>query len=108
MRLDAKRRTVANLLFGWESATCKPDDVFLNVDEQFGGFPLAQRALRRRVRPVLQADGGGQGKVATTSPAAREQRTSGSVRVTLAETDATGATTVACDSETIPWSAVTG
>ena len=41
VRLDAKRRAVADMLFNWESATCKPEDVYLNTDEDFSGFPLA-------------------------------------------------------------------
>ena len=41
VRLDARRRKVADLLFGWESSTCKPDDIYLNADESFGDFPLA-------------------------------------------------------------------
>ena len=52
VRLDAKRRTVADMLFNWESATCKPDDVYLNVNEGFAAS-RSRRALRRRVRPVL-------------------------------------------------------
>ena len=109
VRLDAKRRKVANLLFGWDSSTCKPDDVFLSVNEQFGGFPLGGGRFGDAFDQFYAPDGGGEGKASydiTGRVAAK--RASGSLRVTLAEKDPAGATTVACDSGTVPWSAVTG
>ena len=109
VRLDAKHRKVANLLFGWDSSTCKPDDVFLSVNEQFGGFPISGGRFGDAFDQFYSPDGGGEGKFSydlTGRVAAK--RASGSLRVTLAERDPAGATTVACDSGTVPWSAVTG
>ena len=109
VRLDAKRRRVANLLFGWDSTICKPDDVFLSVNEQFGNFPLSGGRFGDAFDQFYKPDGGGEGKVSydiTGRVAAK--RASGSLRVNLTETDPAGTVTVACDSETISWSAATG
>jgi hypothetical protein len=109
VRLDAKGRKVANLLFGWNSTTCKPDDVFLSVNEQFGNFPLSGGRFGDAFDQFYKPDGGGEGKVSyDITGRVASKRASGSLRVTLAETDPAGTTTVACDSETISWSAVTG
>ena len=109
LRLDAKRRKVANLLFGWDTTTCKPDDVFASVNEQFGNFPLSGGRFGDAFDQFYKPDGGGEGKVSyDITGRVASKRASGSLRVTFAETDPAGTTTVACDSETIPWSAVTG
>ena len=109
VRLDAKRRKVADLLFGWDSTTCKPDDVFLSVNEQFSDFPLSGGRFGNAFDQFYKPDGGGEGKVAyDITGRVTRKRASGSLRVNLTETDAAGTVTVACDSESIPWSAVTG
>ena len=109
VRLDARRRKVANLLLGWESSTCKPDDAYFNVDESFGGFPLGGGHFGDAFAQVFTPDGGGEGKVDydITGRVART-RASGTVRVNLTETDPAGAVTVACDSGIVPWEAVSG
>ena len=109
VRVDAKRRNVADLLFGWESGTCKPDDVFLSVNERFGDFPLANGRFGDAFNTTYAPDEGGEGKVAydITGRVART-RASGSFRVGLTETDPAGTLTTACDSGSVSWSAVTG
>jgi hypothetical protein len=109
VRVDAKRRAVTNLLFGWESSTCKPEDVFLSVSEDFGDFPLGQGHFGDAFNMTYTPDGGGEGKLAydITGRVART-RASGSFRVGLTETDAAGAVTAACDSGSVSWDAVTG
>lgn len=109
VRLDAKRRTVADLLYNWESATCKPDDVYINANEDFSSFPLANGRFGDAFDQSYTPDGGGEGKASydITGRIART-RASGSVRVNVTETDPAGAVTLACDSGTIPWEAVTG
>jgi hypothetical protein len=109
VRLDAKRRAVADLLYNWESATCKPDDVYINANEVFSGFPLASGRFGDAFDQSYTPDGGGEGKVSydITGRVART-RASGSVRVNVTETDPAGAVTMACDSGTIPWEAVSG
>ena len=109
VRLDARRRNVADLLFGWESSTCKPDDIYLNVDESFGGFPLGGGRFGEAFNAGYTPDEGGEGKVAydITGRVART-RANGTVRVNLTETDPAGAVTVACDSGIVPWEAVSG
>jgi len=109
VRLDAKRRAVADLLYNWESATCKPDDVYLNANEDFSSFPLQSGRFGDAFDQTYTPDGGGEGKAAydITGRVART-RTSGSVRVNVTETDPAGAVTMACDSGTVPWEAVSG
>jgi len=109
VRLDAKRRAVADLLYNWESATCKPDDVYLNANEDFSSFPLQSGRFGDAFDQTYTPDGGGEGKASydITGRVART-RASGSVRVNVTETDPAGAVTMACDSGTVPWEAVSG
>jgi hypothetical protein len=109
VRLDAKRRTVADLLFGWTSGTCKPDGLFISADERFKTFPIGGGRFGDAFDQFYTPDGGGEGK-ATYDITGRvaKTRASGSLRVTVTETDAAGATTGACDSGSVSWSAVSG
>ena len=109
VRVDAKRRKVADMLFGWQSGTCKPDDVFLFVNESFSDFPLGSGRFGDAFNMTYTPDEGGSGKVAydLTGRVART-RASGTFRVGLTETDAAGNITTACDSGSVSWSAVTG
>jgi hypothetical protein len=109
VRLDAKRRTVADLLFGWESGTCRPDDLSISVDERFGGFPLQGGHFGDAFDQQFDPGDGGQGKVSyDITGRVAKTRASGSLHVNVVQTDATGATTAACDSGAVSWSAVTG
>jgi hypothetical protein len=109
VRLDAKRRKVANLLFGWESSTCTPEDVYINADEGFSDFPLSGGRFGDAFDMGYTPDEGGEGKVSfdITGRVART-RASGSLRVNLTETDPAGTVTTACDSGIVPWDAVSG
>jgi len=108
-RLDAKRRIVGDLLFGWSSETCKPDDVSLSVDDRFSKLPLSDGHFGRAFDLFYSPDGGGEGKVGyDIAGRIAGKRTSGTLRVNLTETDPSGAVTTACDSGSIAWSAVTG
>jgi hypothetical protein len=109
VRVDAKRRKVSDLMFGWQSGTCKPDDVFLSVNEDFSDFPLGSGRFGDAFNTSYTPGEGGSGKVAydITGRVART-RASGSFRVGLTETDAAGNVTTACDSGSVSWSAVTG
>jgi len=109
VRVDAKRRKVADLLFGWQSGTCKPDSVFLSVNESFSNFPLGAGRFGDAFNMTYAPEEGGEGKVAydITGRVART-RASGSFRVGLTETDPAGTVTTACDSGSVSWSAVTG
>jgi hypothetical protein len=109
LRLDARRRTVADLLFGWESSTCTPDDLYVNADESLRGFRLGGGRFGDAFDMAYTPDGGGEGKAAfdITGRVART-RASGTLRVNLTETDAGGAVTGACDSGAVPWEAITG
>jgi len=109
LRLDARRKSVANLLFGWESSTCKPEDLYINANESFSGFPLGSGRFGDAFNETYAPDSGGEGKVAydVTGRVARA-RASGTVRINVTETDASGAVTGACDSGTVSWEAVSG
>lgn len=109
VRVDAKRRSVTNLLFGWESSTCKPETAYLNVDEDFSNFPLGQGHFGDAFDMTYTPDSGGEGKVAydITGRVART-RASGTFRVGLTETDPAGTVTTTCDSGSVSWDAVTG
>jgi hypothetical protein len=108
-RVDAKRRTVADLLIGWSSETCKPDDVFLSIDDRFSKLPLSSGHFGGAFDQFYSPDGGGDGKVAyDIAGRIAGKRTSGTLRVNLTETDPSGTVTTACDSGSIAWSAVTG
>ena len=109
VRVDAKRRKVSDLMFGWQSGTCKPDSVFLSVNEDFSDFPLSSGRFGDAFNMTYTPDEGGEGKVAydITGRVART-RASGTFRVNLTETDPAGNVTTACDSGSVSWSAVTG
>ena len=84
--------------------------MYLNVDEE---LLRASRSPSGRFGDAFDQtytpDGGGEGKVSydITGRVART-RASGSVRVNVTETDPAGAVTMACDSGTVPWEAVSG
>jgi hypothetical protein len=109
VRLDAKRRTVDDLLIGWESATCKPDTLFVSASETFGGFPLSGGRFGDAFDRFYTPEGGGEGKVGyDVAGRVTRTRVSGTLRVNVSETDAAGALRGACDSGSVCWSAVTG
>ena len=109
VRLDAKRRNVADLLYRWESSTCKPDDLYLNADEDFGDFPLSGGHFGDAFDMGYTPDQGGTGKVSyDITGRVTRSRASGTVRANLTETDPAGAVTAACDSGIVPWEAVSG
>ena len=109
VRVDAKRRNVSNLLFGWQSGTCKPDTMFLSVNEDFSNFPLGSGKFGDAFNMTYTPDEGGEGKVAyDITGRVAKTRASGTLRVGLTETDAAGNVTTACDSGSVSWSAVTG
>jgi hypothetical protein len=109
VRVDAKRRQVSDLLFGWQSGTCKPESLFISTSEQFGGFPLGNGRFGDAFNMTYAPGEGGEGKVSydITGRVART-RASGTFRVGLTETDPAGNVTAACDSGSVSWSAVTG
>lgn len=109
VRLDAKRRTVADLLIGWESGTCKPDELFISANEDFSSFPISGGRFGDAFDQFFKPDGGGEGKVTyDITGRVAKTRASGSLRVTMTETDSAGATTAACDSGSVSWSAASG
>lgn len=108
VRLDRARRKVSDLLIGWGSRSCVPDD-YLAFGETFSDFPMKSGRFGDAFSQNYSLDGGGNrvfaydvaGKV--TKSAAR-----GSFSVMVDDHDAAGAQTLHCETGTLSWSARSG
>lgn len=108
VRLDRKRKTVTDLIVGWESSACEPPDNFFQ-------FPIGFTNLRVRAskfggafdESVPMDDGTNLtfGYELAGSLARRSVR--GSLKVSVTGTDAAGATTLTCSGD-VTWKASTG
>ena len=109
VRVDAKRKAVKDLLFGWNSDTCRPDDLFLSVNERFGNFPLGKGRFGDAFDVPYDAGDGNAGKAAyDIAGRVARTRASGTLHVNVTETDPAGAVATACDSGSVSWQALTG
>jgi hypothetical protein len=108
VRLDAKRKRVADLLVGWESSTCEPPG-YMNIGDRLSGFPVRSRRFGGSFDETYPTDGGGK-VVYAYDLAGTVSRKSirGTLQVTVTGTDAAGATAMSCDSGSVSWSASTG
>jgi hypothetical protein len=108
-RLDRKRRTVTDLLVGWESDTCQPPDNYFRLGERYRGLTVRSGRFANTDDQSYPTDDGGTlayhyelaGSVARRS-------VKGSLHVTVTGTDAAGATNLTCDSGRVTWKAATG
>ena len=109
VRLDRRRKKVAEVLFGWQSASCQPPDAFLRVGERATSFPLRHTRFGDAWDQSYNLDGGGKAAVsyALDGRVARRSAT-GTLQVKVEETDAAGAVTMTCDSGTVGWRTTTG
>jgi hypothetical protein len=108
-RLDRKRKTVTDLLVGWESDTCEPPDRYFRFGERYRGLTVRSGRFASTDDESYPTDDGGTlayGYKLAGSVARRSVR--GSLRVTVTGTDAAGATTLSCDSGQVTWKAATG
>ncbi len=108
-RLDAKRKTVTDLLVGWESDSCQPPDNYFRFGERYRGLAVRSGRFANTDDESYPTDDGGTlayhyelaGSVARRS-------VKGSLHVTVTATDAAGATNLTCDSGQVSWKAATG
>ncbi len=108
LRLDAKRRTIADMLFTWQ-APCAPDGYFV-LREDLGNWNVKSTgAFGGPWNTDVALDAGGKRHFAYTI-AGKVSKTAakGTVRVTLADTDAAGTQSTSCDTGAVSWKARTG
>jgi hypothetical protein len=109
VRLDAKRKRVADLLIGWETSSCEPPDHHLAVGDELSNFEIRSGRFGDIFDASYPLDGGGQLAYAYDVAGSVSRRTvRGTLRVTLTRTDATGATDLTCDTGAVDWRASTG
>ena len=108
VRLNPKRTKVADVLMGWETSSCTPDNWYRQGDE-FTSFPLHAGHFGDGFSNTF--DDGSGGKVTldyTIAGTVKRKASKGTLHVGLTNTDASGATAMTCDSGRIAWKAATG
>lgn len=109
VRLDRKGKRVADLLVAWASSTCEPPDRFLRFPEAWSGFAVKARRFSETFEDAFTTDDGGRLVYAYDLGGTVSRRSiKGTLHVTVAGTDAAGATDLTCDSGPIDWRAATG
>ncbi len=108
-RIDAKRKKVTDLLMGWSTNSCASGNGF-RFHEHFSNFLLKPAGgFGDSWEEKFTRDAGGDrrfgyqltGRITRT-------KASGSLKVTVADTDAAGAAADSCDTGAITWKAITG
>lgn len=108
LRLDAKRKKVSDILAGWESATCTPDN-FLRFADRFTNFPLHAGSFGDAFDQTYDGPDGGKRTYAYAIDGKVGRRSAkGTLHVGVTGTDAAGATTLSCDTGSVSWKAATG
>lgn len=108
LRVDRRRRTVTDVMVGWQSSTCEPPDIYVRLGERFGGFPLRSgRFGDAFTDSVRDPDGTIDFNYQLSGSVARNSAR-GRLRVAVTRTDATGMKTLACDSGGVSWRSRTG
>jgi hypothetical protein len=108
VRLDAKRRTVTDVLAAWHSSSCTPEG-YLRYGEDFTNFPLHAGGFGNTWDETYDGDAGSKVKYAYALAGKVTRRAaSGALHVGVTGTDATGATTLSCDTGDLTWKTVTG
>jgi hypothetical protein len=108
VRLDAKRKTVTDVLAGWESSTCTPDG-FMRYGEHFTNFPLHAGGFGNTWDEMYDGDAGSKMRYAYVLAGKVTRRSaSGTLHVGVTGTDAGGATTLTCDTGSVTWKATSG
>jgi hypothetical protein len=109
VRLDRKRKRVANLLVGWETSTCQPPDRYMRFGERFTGFTVRGRRFGDTFDSSFPTDDGGHVAFAYDVAGSVSRRSvKGTLKITVNGTDASGASTIACDSGAVDWRTSTG
>src|SRR3954449_489294 len=107
-KVDARRKRVTDVLVGWESP-CQPDG-FMSYPEQFSNFGLTSSGgFGDTSDQTVQMTDGGTGSFHYALKGRLARRSgAGTFRVTVTGKDASGATTLTCDTGTLGWKAATG
>jgi hypothetical protein len=109
VRLDRKGKRVADLITAWGSSTCEPPDRFLRFPEAWSGFTVKARRFSETFEDAFTTDEGGRLVYGYDLGGTVSRRSiKGTLHVTVAGTDAAGATDLTCDSGAIDWRASTG
>jgi hypothetical protein len=108
-RLDRKRKTVTDLLVGWESDTCQPPERYFRFGERYRGLRVRSGRFGSTDDESFPTDDGGTVAFAYELAGSVARRSvKGRLHVTVTGTDAAGATTLSCDSGNVTWKAATG
>jgi hypothetical protein len=107
-KVDAKRRRVTNLLVSWRGACTSGG--FFRFSEALGNFPMAStgRFADTWDEDVKLEDGGTRKFGYSLAGRLGRRSARGTLRVAVAEADAAGAPTEACDTGGVTWKATTG
>ena len=107
VRVDAGHRQVSDVIAGWQTPSCTPQDHFFSLSEDFRGFPLAGGDFGHDWgERYSREDGGSLRFVYALAGRVTPRSARGSLRVTVTGTDAAGATDLTCDTGTVTWTAV--
>jgi hypothetical protein len=108
VRVNPNRRTVSDLIAGWDTRTCTPQGAF-HIADHFGGFAVKRSGgFGDTWTADYPMDAGGKRSFAY-AVAARVTKTTakGTLHVGITQVDASGAQTLACDSGAITFKALT-
>jgi len=107
-KVDAKRRRVTDLLVSWHGP-CNPEG-FARFSESLSNFPASSSGrFGDTWDETFKLDGGGSRRFDYSLTGSLGRRAArGTLHVTVAETDAGGATTGSCDTGGVTWKAATG
>jgi len=108
VRVDAKRRMISDVITTWRTSSCTPAASF-RFPDAFGNFRVKSTgAFGGAFTYDASFDGTKRHFAYTLSGRVSKTKTTGSLRVTFNDADATGAQTMACDSGGITFKAQTG
>lgn len=107
VRVDAAHKRVSDVLTGWATTSCTPEDHFFTSGERYVNFPLTGGRFGHTWGAAYSRDDGGKMSFAyALSGQVGSRSAHGSLRVTITGTDPAGATDVTCDTGPLTWTAV--
>lgn len=107
IRLDAKRKKVSDILANWDASNCNPPGL-MRYGDRFFGFPLHAGSFGDSWAESYDDNGGKMTYAYDVAGKVARRTATGSLEVTVTGTDAAGATTMTCDTGSVPWHAATG
>jgi hypothetical protein len=107
VRVNAGHNTVSDVITGWRTPDCTPQDSFFTLGEDFRSFPIAGGRFGHDWGEEYSREDGGTVRFAyALAGTVAAGSAHGSLQVTVTWTDATGATDLTCDTGTVTWTAV--